>query len=111
MQPTFVTLSSSGSSPWKPVNWWLSPQQISFTVISTGGSSWAIEVCYEDPSDTFASPVSTSPTAFTLLSGSSNQVVALGSSLAPIAGYRFQLNAPSSAGASVTLAVNQSGVA
>jgi len=53
----------------------------------------------------------TSSTAFTLFAGSSNQVVTIGNNsiVAPIAGYRFQLNAPSS-GVGVTLAVMQSGI-
>jgi hypothetical protein len=41
----------------------------------------------------------------------SNLVASVGSSLAPIAGYRFILNAPSSVGASVTFVALQSGVA
>jgi hypothetical protein len=50
----------------------------------------------------YPSPVSSSPTAFTLHAGSSNQFITIGTSMLPIAGYRFSLNAPSSAGASVT---------
>jgi hypothetical protein len=58
---------------------------------------------------------STAPTAFTLLTGSSNQFVSIGrgstAGHTAIAGYRFfNLNAPSSAGASATLVVNQSGI-
>src|SRR5271154_2599909 len=48
------------------------------SVISTGGSSWAISVCYEDCSGTYPSPNSSAPTAFNLLTGSSNQVVTVG---------------------------------
>lgn len=111
MQPQYLTLNSSTATPWKVANWFgLPPQQISFAVLSTGGSSWAIQLCYEDPSGVFPSPVSSSPTAFTLLAGSSNQVVTVGSSLLPIAGYRFQLNAPSSAGATVTCVAREQGV-
>jgi hypothetical protein len=40
----------------------------------------------------------------------SNLVASVGSSLAPIARYRFSLNAPSSAGASVTFVALQAGV-
>jgi hypothetical protein len=42
---------------------------------------------------TYPTPVSSSPTAFTLLAGSSNQVITVGASMLPIAGYRFWLNA------------------
>jgi hypothetical protein len=110
MQPHYLTLSSSGSSPWQTAGWMVTPQQISFAVISTGGSSWAISICYEDPSGTYPSPNSSAPTAFTLLAGSSNQVVTVGASIAPIAGYMFSLNAPSSAGAKVTFVSLQAGI-
>jgi hypothetical protein len=79
-------------------------------VLSTGGSSWAINLTYEDPTGVYPSPGSSTPTAFTLLAGSSNQFVTVGSSMLPIAGFQFALNAPSSAGASVTMVVLQSGV-
>ena len=79
-------------------------------MLSTGGSSWAISVTYEDPSGVFPSPRSSTPTGFTLLAGSSNQFVSVGSSMLPIAGYQFSLNAPSSAGASVTMVVLQAGI-
>ena len=85
-------------------------QQISFAVLSTGGSSWSIDVCYEDPNGTYPSPRSSAPTAFTILTGSSNQFFGLGSSITPIAGYRFNFNAPSSVGASATLIRNQAGI-
>ena len=75
-----------------------------------GGSSWAINVTYEDPSGVFPSPRSPTPTGFTLLAGSSNQFVSVGSSMLPIAGYQFSLNAPSSVGASVTFVALQVGI-
>jgi hypothetical protein len=40
----------------------------------------------------------------------SNLVASVGSSLAPIAGFQFALNAPSSVGASVTMVAVQAGV-
>jgi hypothetical protein len=114
VQPIYTTLSSSGSSPWRIPNWDATPQQISFAVLSTGGSSWSVDVTFEDPSGTYPSPRSSAPTAFTILTGSSNQFISLapGSSLypAPIAGYRFNFNAPSSAGATATLICNQAGI-
>jgi hypothetical protein len=110
MMPIYVTLSSSGSSPWKLTNWHCTPQQISFAVLSTGGSSWAISFTFEDPSGAYPSPNSSAPTGFTLLAGSSNQFITIGASIAPIAGYQFSLNAPSSAGAKVTLVELQAGI-
>jgi len=110
MQPIYLTLLSSGSTSWKVAGWHCTPQQIAFAALSTGGSSWSIEVCYEDPSATYPSPISSAPTPFLLLAGSSNQVVTVGSSMAPIAGYRASLNVPSSAGARVTIVAMQSGI-
>jgi hypothetical protein len=110
MQPAYLVVSSSSSVAWKTTNWDCAPQQISFAVLSTGGSSWTIDVCYEDPSGTYPSPVSSAPTAFTILTGSSNQFINLGSSIGPIAGYRISLNAPSSTGAKVTLVSMQAGI-
>jgi hypothetical protein len=73
--------ASSGSSAWKVANWQTTPQQIAFAVISTGGSSWSIAVTFEDPSGVYPSPISSAPTGFTILAGSSNQFVTVGSSM------------------------------
>jgi hypothetical protein len=65
--------ASSGSSPGKVANWHAGPQQIALAVLSTGGSPWAIAVTFEDPSGVYPSPISSAPTGFTILAGSSNQ--------------------------------------
>jgi hypothetical protein len=110
LQPIYVTQASSGASAWKTTNWQCTPQQISFAVLSTGGSSWFIDVAFEDPQNVYPSPNSSLPTAFTILTGSSNQFVTLGASGVPIAAYRITLNVPSSAGAKVTLVSMQAGI-
>ena len=121
MQPQYLSLTSTGSSPWKSANTQLTPQQITFAVISTGGSSYFISVALEDPSGAYQSPNysstvgSTGVTAFTAFTGSSNAFVTLGSSAtfpvgAPITGYQFTLNTQSSAGARVTCVCLQSGI-
>jgi hypothetical protein len=110
MQPVYLTMSSSGASSWRVPNAAATPQQLSFAVLSTGGSSWSIDITFEDPTGTYPSPRSSAPTAFTILTGSSNQFLGLGSSITPIAGYRFNFNVPSSAGATATLVVNQAGI-
>jgi hypothetical protein len=110
MQPRFVTITSSTQLTWSPVNWQAAPQQVSFAVISTGGSSWNINVTYEDPSGVYPSPNSSSPTAFALVTGgSANAVVAVPSSMTPITGYQFQLTSASTGG-KIFLVVNQSGI-
>jgi hypothetical protein len=78
-------------------------------VLSTGGSSWAINVTYEDPTGVFPSPRSSTPPRHAA-GRSSNQFITVGTSMLPIAGYQFSLNAPSSAGASVTFVELQAGV-
>jgi hypothetical protein len=69
---------------------------------------------FEDPSGVYPSPRSSAPTAFTILTGSSNQFFGVGpgstTGVTEIAGYRFNFNAPSSAGASAAPVVNQAGV-
>jgi hypothetical protein len=63
-----------------------------------------------DPTNPFPSPNSSLPTAFTVVTGSSNQFVTLGTSAVPIAAYQFTLNSQSSAGARVTLVSMQPGL-
>jgi hypothetical protein len=110
MQPRYYTVTSSLQSTWYLVNWHATPQQVSFAAISTGGSSWNINVCFEDPTGTFPSPNSSSPTAFPLVTGgSSNQFVTIGSSMAPIAGFQFALTSASTGG-KIFFCVNQSGI-
>jgi hypothetical protein len=110
MQPRYVTISSTTQLTWYLVNWHTTPQQISFASISTGGSSWNINVCFEDPSYVYPSPNSSAPTAFALVTGgSSNQFVTVGSSMAPITGVQFQLTSASTGG-KITFVINQAGI-
>ena len=110
MQPIYLTLSSTGSSPWKLANWQATPQQIAFQVISTGGSSWFISGTLEDPTGVYPNPNSSTPTAFTIATGSSNIYISLTTTGVPIAAYQFTLNTQSSAAAKVTLVTLQSGI-
>jgi hypothetical protein len=79
-----------------------------------GVSIWSIDITFEDPTGVYPSPRSSSPTAFTLLSGSSNQFIGVGpgstTRVTEIAGYRFNFNSPSSEGATATL-VGEPGLA
>jgi hypothetical protein len=110
MQPIYLTLSSTGPSPWKPVNSQCAFQQLAFQVISTGGSSWFISGTLEDPTGVYPNPNSSTPTPFTIATGSSNIYVTLGTTALPIAAYQFTLNTQSSAGARVQLVTLQSGI-
>jgi hypothetical protein len=110
MQPRYVTITSSLQLGWSIVNWQATPQQVSFAAISTGGSSWNINLAYEDPTGVYPSPNSSAPTAFALVTGgSANQAIAVPSSLTPIAGYQFQLTSASTGG-KIVFVVNQSGI-
>jgi hypothetical protein len=119
MQPTYITLTSSGtSSPWKVVNWQSDAlQQISFAVISAG-SSYTISVTLEDPTNVYPSPNSSLPTAFTIFGpNSSNAFFTLGSSITapingPIAAWQVTLNAASTLGGvtKITAISMQSGI-
>ncbi len=110
MQPRYITITSSTQLTWYLPNWHATPQQISFAAISTGGSSWSINLAYEDPTGTYPSPNSSAPTAFPLVTaGGANQVVAVPSSMTPIAGYQFQLTSASTGG-KIIFCVNQAGI-
>jgi hypothetical protein len=113
VQPTYLTLSSSGSSPWKLANWHAtSVQQFGFQVNSTGGSNFQIDATLEDPTGTYPNPNSSTPTTFTLATASSTAATpfTVGVSSIAIAAWRLTLNAPSSAGAKVTLVGLQVGI-
>src|SRR5262245_36855438 len=108
-QPVYITLTSTGSSPWKTVDWYTLPQQFGFAILSSGGSSGTIDITLESPStQTYPNPTSSTPTAFVLFqSTGSNSVTGLTS--VAIAAYRLTLNSQSSAGAPMTLVTIQSG--
>lgn len=113
MQPHYLTLTSSGSSPWQITNWQvIGPQQFGFQVNSTGGSNFQIDGTLEDPTGVYPNPNSTSPTAFTIATASSTAAAPFvtGLSTLTIAAYRLTLNAPSSTLAKVTLVSMQAGI-
>lgn len=111
MQPSYVTVTSSGSSPWKLTNWHATgPQQFGFAVLSTGASSGTIDVCLEDPTGVYPSPVSSAPTAFVFATWGAAATALTGFSSFSIAAYRLTVNSLSSVGAKVTLATVQSGI-
>jgi hypothetical protein len=116
MQPLYTSLSSVGTSPWKPVNWHSAPQELTFQIISAG-SSYTLSVTLEDPTGVYPSPNSSAPTAFQIFAGSSNAIFSLGSSITapltePIAAYQVALNALSTLGGAtkITLVTLQSGI-
>jgi hypothetical protein len=110
VQPLYVTLSSSGSSPWKTADWHISPQMFGFAIISSGGSSGTIDVALEDPQGVYPSPVSSAPTPFVLATWGATATTVTGLTSFAIAAWRLTVNSLSSAGARVTLATIQAGI-
>jgi hypothetical protein len=110
MQPIYVTLSSTAAAaPWRLSNWHTTPQEASFAVLSSGNSSWAINLTYEDPTGVYPNPRSSTPTAFPLLTGScSAAFIAVTSSFRPFAGWQPVLN--TSSGGTVTFIYLQAGI-
>lgn len=108
-QPIYITQTSSGSSPWKLVNWHVTPINIGFGVKTSGlTSNWQIDVTMDDPTGTF--PSSAGPTVFQssqvggISGGSSNSV---GSITTPVAAWRLTV---SSTGGTVTVTALQAGI-
>lgn len=122
-QPVYVTQSSSGSTPWKITNWHATlAQQISFTILSTGGSSGVINLAFEDPTGVYPSPnanggvvlpssvyqagiTSFQLTAFT--TGQTNQFLSVPSSFLPFVAWQAVVN---TAGGKITFVMNQAGI-
>jgi hypothetical protein len=53
LQPRYATLSSSGSTPWFPTDWWRNPINLGISVVSTGGANFQIDVTADDPTGEF----------------------------------------------------------
>jgi len=111
MQPRYVTVSSSGSSPWQLVNWHAVPINIGFASRAASLSSqYQIDITLDDPTGTY--PSSAGPTVF-LSSQAAGGGIAL-SSLGgigvitqPIAAWRITNH---STGGSVTVTALQAGI-
>lgn len=109
MQPRYVTVSSSGSSPWQLVNWHATPINVGFSVrVATLSSQWQLDVTMDDPTGVY--PSSAGPTIFQSSqvggpAGSSTN--AIGAIMQPIAAWRLTNN---STGGSVTVTALQAGI-
>jgi len=110
LQPIYVTITSSGSTPWKLTNWYgYPPMSIGFAVtVASLSSRWQIDVMLADPTGTFPSTVSTVFQASQVGGPAASSINGLGSiSTCPIAAWRLTNN---STGGSVHAAVLESGV-
>lgn len=110
MQPRYLTLSSSGSSPWQLVGWYATPINIGFALRTASlSSTWQIDVTMDDVTDAF--PSSAGPTIFqsSQVGGpAGSSVNAIGAITQPIAAWRLTNN---SRGGSVTVTALQAGIA
>jgi hypothetical protein len=116
MQPRYFTLTASSlPTAWQVPDWHITPQELSFQVIANSSSTYSISATLEDPTGVYPNPNSSSPTAFTIFTGSSNAIFSMGSSVTtplikPIAAYQFSMTALSSAGGKVIFVTLQSGI-
>ena len=112
MQPRYVTVSSSGSSPWQITNWdGAPPFQISFAGRANGlSSNWQLDVTLDDPSNVYPSSAGT-PLIFGASQVSSGLGVTssnvIGSILVPITAWRVT---NSSTGGTITVTALQAGI-
>lgn len=110
MQPISVTVTSSGSSPWKLTNWHAAaPMQIGFSAATSGlSSTWQVDVMLQDPSSTYPSTTQTIWQASAVGGSSINSSNAVFSiSTCPIAAWRVTNN---STGGTVTVTALQVGI-
>src|SRR5579862_3485462 len=110
MQPVYLSLSSSGSSPWKLTNWHCTgPMNIGVAVACNSTSTWQVDYAVDDVTGTYPNPTlgASAPTVFSSFNGSSSAYAAF---TTPVAAIRLTLNALSSVGGKVTATILQAGI-
>lgn len=112
MQPVYITLTSSGSSPWKVTNWHcMGLMNIGVSVVGNSTSAWQIDYTVDDPTGAYPNPTlgASGVTVYSTTSGSSTPTYAAFTT--PVAAIRLTINALSSiAGGKVTATILQSGI-
>src|SRR5262249_8081610 len=111
MQPRYVTVTSSGSSPWQTTNWHITPFKITFSGRASGlRSNWQLDVTMDDPSGVYPSTAG-APLIFgasqisSALGVTSSNVI--GSITVPITAWRVT---NSSTGGAITVTALQAGI-
>lgn len=110
MQPRYVTLTSSGISPWQLTNWQGNPpMQIGFAItVASLSSQYLVEVTLADPTLVYPSTVTTVFSASAIggpVTSSLGQIASI--STCPVAAWRLNV---SSTGGSVHVAALQAGI-
>jgi hypothetical protein len=111
VQPIYLTLSSSGSSPWKLTNWHCTgPMNIGVSVVGNSTSTRQIDYTVDDPTGVYPNPTlgSSGVTVFSTTSGSSTPIYAAFTT--PVAAIRLTMNALSSVGGRITATILQAGI-
>lgn len=117
--PIYATVSSTGGtnhSPWKLVNWHVTPINLGLVVQSSGGN-WQIDVCVDDPTNTFPNPSLPSSAPVTIFQSSQcaggGVTAAAGNAIGvitqPIAAWRLT-STSTTPGGTVTATGLQSGI-
>ncbi len=108
MQPISVTLSSTGSSPWKLVNWHANPINLGIMVsVASLSSTWQIDVTLADPTNTYPSSAVAVFQSSQVGGPAASSINSIGAIIQPIAAWRLTNN---STGGAVTATVLQSGI-
>lgn len=110
MQPIYVTQSSTGSSPWKLINWHVTPINLGITVVSAGSTGWQIDVTMADPTGTYLSTAGVTVFSASGVGGpapATSTNAFIGAVLQPIAAWRLTNNSTTGA---VTATVVQAGI-
>lgn len=111
MQPIYVTVTSTGSSPWKLTNWHAGTFNISFAArVASLSSQFQLDITFDDPTSVY--PSSAGPTIFLSSQAAGggialSSVNAIGVITQPIAAWRVTNN---STGGTVTVTALQSGI-
>ena len=111
VQPIYITLSSSGSSPWRQTNWHcIGPMNIGVSVVGNSTSTWQLDYTVDDPTGAYPNPTlgASAPTVFSSLNGSSTPTY--GAFTTPVAAIRLTMNARSSVGGQVVATILQAGI-
>jgi hypothetical protein len=98
--------SSIGSSPWKLVNWHVTPINIGLAVIVTGTVNYTVEYTYSDPTNTYPDPLGF-PVPFSVSALASKATTLDSNIIIPVAAVRLTIN---SGTGSAELIILQAGI-
>lgn len=98
-----------GSTPWKIVNWHVTPINIGLAVLVTGTVNYTVEYTYEDPSGTYPNPSGAFPTPFPVSALASKSTALDSNIIIPVAAIRLTINSGTGTAQLVVLQADISG--